>query len=91
MISYFDKENNRLVYIGKASNANYWDSHWDINNIDKLHSKYKSPFDYIINTAYKHLFLSAKIVLARNKNCVKHHSALQLLHFPPDKANFLDY
>ena len=31
MKRYYDKKHNRLVYIGKASNANYWDKHWSVN------------------------------------------------------------
>ncbi len=28
MKCYFDKSNNRLVYVGKAANDTYWDQHW---------------------------------------------------------------
>lgn len=55
MKRYFDKKNNRLVYIGKASSANYWDAHWDKNTIEKQYPKKKSPFDYVINTTKKYL------------------------------------
>lgn len=55
MIRFYDNKNNRLVYTGKASNADYWDSHWDKNNIEKLYRKHISPFDYIINTTKKYL------------------------------------
>ena len=62
MTKYFDINNNRLVYTGKTSNIGYWDSHWDKNNIEKLYPKYKSPFDYVINTSKKHLKPSSLVL-----------------------------
>ena len=55
MKRYYDKENNRLIYIGKASNQEYWDAHWNKNTIEKLYPKQISPFDYVINTTKKYL------------------------------------
>ncbi len=55
MKRYFDKTNNRLIYIGKASDANYWDAHWDKNTIEKLYPKRIMPTDYVINTTQKYL------------------------------------
>ena len=55
MQRYYDKENNRLIYTGKASSQEYWDTHWDKNTIEKLYPKQISPFDYVINTTKKYL------------------------------------
>lgn len=55
MQRYYDKENNCLIYTGKASNQEYWDAHWDKNTIEKLYPKKISPFDYVINTSKKYL------------------------------------
>lgn len=34
-MKYFDKNNNRLVYVGSASNDEYWDSHWEDEDFKK--------------------------------------------------------
>jgi ubiquinone/menaquinone biosynthesis C-methylase UbiE len=55
MTRYYDKENNRLIYTGKVSDANYWDAHWDKNTIEKLYPKKISPFDYVVINTKKYL------------------------------------
>jgi SAM-dependent methyltransferase len=55
MKRFYDKNNNRLVYIGRHANIEYWDNHWDKNNIDKMYPKRISRFDYVINTTKKYL------------------------------------
>ncbi|MCF6240444.1 MAG: class I SAM-dependent methyltransferase [Bacteroidales bacterium] len=55
MTRYYDNINNRLVYAGKASNAEYWEKHWDKNTIEKLYPKRIMPTDYVINTTKKYL------------------------------------
>jgi len=55
MERFYDNKNNRLVYIGEASTANYWNKHWDKNTIEKQYPKNKSPFDYVVNTTTKYL------------------------------------
>jgi len=55
MNRYYDKVNNRLVYIGDASSSEYWDLHWDKNTIKKRYSNFISPLDYIANTTKKYI------------------------------------
>jgi len=55
MTKYYDKKNNRLVYIGKTSNADYWDTHWNKHTIEKLYPKKISAFDYIVINTKKYL------------------------------------
>ena len=35
MQKFFDKYNNRLVFIGKKANSNFWDEHWDVDDFRK--------------------------------------------------------
>jgi len=35
-MKYFDKQNNRLVFVEKSASPDYWDSHWDIQNFKKI-------------------------------------------------------
>jgi len=55
MIKYFDKENNRLVYIGNKSNSEFWDKHWEKSYVDKLYKNQFSRFDYVLKTTKKYL------------------------------------
>jgi len=55
MQKYFDNINNRLVFTKRKADADFWDSHWSKNDIKKLYSKYKSPFDYVLNTTKKYI------------------------------------
>jgi len=62
MNRYYDKQNNRLVYVGNKSNSEYWDMHWDKYTINKMYPAFVSPFDYVINTTKKYLPLNSKIL-----------------------------
>lgn len=55
MKRFYDQKNNRLVYVGKASNPEYWNAHWDKNTIEKLYPKRIYPFDYIVANTKKYL------------------------------------
>lgn len=33
MQKYFDKQNNRLIFIGEKSTSSFWDNHWEINDL----------------------------------------------------------
>lgn len=55
MRRFWDKKNNRLVYIGKTSNSDYWDNHWDKEKLKSSYSDRISPFDYVVNTTKKYL------------------------------------
>jgi len=33
---YYDKKNNRLVYINNKATDEYWDEHWENDNFEKL-------------------------------------------------------
>jgi len=55
MTLFYDKINNRLIYIGEASNPDFWDKHWDKNTIEKMYPKKISKFDYVVNTTKKYL------------------------------------
>jgi SAM-dependent methyltransferase len=61
MIRYFDKRNNRLVYVGKAANDTYWDQHWKSES-SKLKEQIKVKNDrFIIGCTKKYLPPGTKI------------------------------
>jgi SAM-dependent methyltransferase len=61
MIRYFDKSNNRLVYVGKAADDSYWDQHWKSES-SKLKEQIKVKNDrFIIGYTKKYLPPGAKI------------------------------
>lgn len=61
MIRYFDKSNNRLVYVGKAANDTYWDQHWKSES-SKLKEQIKVKNDrFIIGYTKKYLPSGTKI------------------------------
>jgi len=62
MKQYYDKINNRLIYIGNASNSDFWDKHWNKNTIEKLYPKKISKFDYVVNTTKKYLLEKSLIL-----------------------------
>jgi len=62
MTQYYDKLNKRLVYIGDASNSDFWDKHWTKNTIKKMYSKKVSSFDYVINSTKKQLSKNSLIL-----------------------------
>ncbi len=47
MIRYFDKNNNRLVYVGKAADDAYWDQHWKVES-SKLKEQIKVKNDGLV-------------------------------------------
>ncbi|MDD5327109.1 MAG: class I SAM-dependent methyltransferase [Phycisphaerae bacterium] len=62
MIRYFDKNNNRLVYVGKAANDAYWDQHWKVES-SKLKKQIRVKDDrFIIGYTQKYLPPGTKIL-----------------------------
>ncbi len=62
MKRYYDKINNRLVYIGKASNSDFWDKHWNDYSFSKMYPVLLSPFDYVIRNTKKYLKKGSTII-----------------------------
>ena len=62
MNKFFDKENNRLVYCGTASNASFWDDHWSQNSMDEIYPDKISPLDYVVNKSKKYVKSGGKIL-----------------------------
>lgn len=61
MIRYFDKNSNRLVYVGKAADDAYWDQHWQAES-SKLEKKIRVKNDrFIIGYTKKYLVPGTKI------------------------------
>lgn len=61
MKCYFDKINNRFVYVGKIADANYWDNHWD-REISKLKEQIKvKNNNFIIGYTKKYLPIGTRI------------------------------
>jgi len=51
---YYDRENNRLVYIGESTSPDFWDSHWDVENLrEKIIKGKKSRF--VLRTLQKYI------------------------------------
>ena len=36
MVRYYDRKNNRLVYIKKKASPDFWDDHWNNENFKKI-------------------------------------------------------
>jgi SAM-dependent methyltransferase len=64
MIRYFDKKNNRLVYIGSASNDKFWDNIWNVEDLGKLIKEVKDPalYNEIIKTTKKYLPIGSRVL-----------------------------
>jgi len=60
MKCYFDKINNRLVYVDKAADADYWDGHWN-REISNLKEQIKTKNNFIIGYTKKYLPIGTKI------------------------------
>jgi SAM-dependent methyltransferase len=62
VIRYFDKSNNRLVYVGKQANGVYWDRHWNSES-SRLKEQLKIKNDrFIIRCTKKYLPAGTKIL-----------------------------
>lgn len=35
MNKYYDKDNKRLVFVGRVPNKTFWDTHWESTNFEK--------------------------------------------------------
>jgi SAM-dependent methyltransferase len=57
---YYDKECNRLVYVGTKSNDAYWDAHWENKEFEKKIKITKNSF--ISNNTNKYLVKGNKIL-----------------------------
>lgn len=62
MKKYYDRQNNRLVFIQQQANAEFWDDHW--KNYDPLNTlpKYSFIEDYVTKTTKSFLPLNALIL-----------------------------
>jgi len=60
MIKYYDKQNERLVYINPNSNDGFWDSIWNADNFEELIKIKNNPF--IINNTKKYLPAGSRIL-----------------------------
>jgi SAM-dependent methyltransferase len=48
MIKYYDKNNNRLVYVGQIPDSKFWDNHWQVNGFEnRVNYNYKNMTKYI--------------------------------------------
>lgn len=54
MEKYYDKKNNRLVFIGKKANQNFWSNHWKQYDIKQILNKNKYN-RFVINNTKKYL------------------------------------
>lgn len=62
MRRYFDRNNNRLVYVDKAADDIFWDHHWDAES-SKLERRIKVKNDkFILNCTRKYLPSGTKIL-----------------------------
>ena len=50
MQQYYDKLNNRLVYIEKKASVDYWDDHWNVGNFKSIVDGSKNNQFILINT-----------------------------------------
>ena len=57
---YYDKKNNRLVYIASKASDDYWDSHWEAEDFNKMIKVNYNPF--ISNNTKKYLSKGSKIL-----------------------------
>lgn len=55
---YFDRLNDRLVYVGQPADEAYWDGHW----IDGLAHKISKPDRFVRETTKRYLPLGAKVI-----------------------------
>lgn len=64
MKRYFDRQNNRLVYIGKPANQKMWEKRWQNENINKLFSPpaYSRTHKTILDITRKYLPAGSKIL-----------------------------
>lgn len=62
MNRYFDKINNRLVYVGTATSDTFWDNHWESDD-PGFEKQIKGGCDaFIINNTRKYLSAGARIL-----------------------------
>jgi len=60
MHKYYDKVNERLVYINKKADEKYWDAHWNDNINFKTYVAKKNMF--VSKTTKKYLPIGSKII-----------------------------
>jgi len=54
-MSYYDPNNNRLVYVKSRANERFWDEHWGTMDASMLYKPKVSPFNFVVNTTRKYL------------------------------------
>jgi SAM-dependent methyltransferase len=62
MMRYFDKSNNRLVYVGKAADDAYWDQHWKLESLKSAKQIKVKDDKFIVGYTRKYLPAGAKIL-----------------------------
>lgn len=87
MKRYYDKENNRLVYIDEHASSEFWDNKWQTQH--KLKSPKKAGFlkDYVVRTTQKFLHKGVRIL---EGGCGNGHQVLKLHQLGYDVVG-LDY
>ena len=52
MKKYFDQKNNRLVFIRQKADSEFWDSHWQIDNLKEKIEKANNNFTVKLTKKY---------------------------------------
>ena len=60
-MKYYDKINNRLVFVQKQASQNFWENHWAKHNVEKLIKNASSSRVILCNTR-KYLRVGARIL-----------------------------
>lgn len=62
MKKYYDKLNNRLVFVGKSATADYWDKHWLEDSVKEDKSKIKVFNRFVARITKKYLPQDSRIL-----------------------------
>lgn len=74
MEKFYDKKNNRLVYVNKSATSDFWDEHWASGDISKV--IYSMPNSWIVKVTKRFLPYNSQI-LEGGCGPAKHVYALQ--------------
>ncbi len=59
MERYYDKKQNKLVYIGPSASKSYWDAHWEGNYYKAVTSE---PNSWVVRITLQYLSLGSKVL-----------------------------
>ncbi|MDA3855183.1 MAG: class I SAM-dependent methyltransferase [Candidatus Woesearchaeota archaeon] len=62
-MKYYDKKNNRLVYVSSQATSNFWDEQWSKKDIKKIYAQKIYSFDPLIKFTKKYLPNKKSIIL----------------------------